>query len=444
MPHPLDGRAFTVPIERLSTEGAGVAHLGADAGDFAGMTVFVSGAVPGDAARVEITAGHARFAEARLVAVEVPSPRRVTPRCRWFGACGGCTWQMMDPAFAAQAKADGVVEHMRRIARIDPVPAPRLVTESPWGFRRTARMLIRDDVAGFRAPGTHDRIQLVTADAQPDEADCPVLTPALWALFTAVGGAVRAAGVPFGEVMLSHIPEAGAWGGRVWSNTPLDPAPFERVVAAHAGTAGLSLFHHDHEVIVGETYIPFTAPDDPLHPQVMRIDGFLQAGARVHGEMLRTVAAWCAAAAPRRVLELFSGAGNFTRVLAAPGRRVDAVEGSPGAAAAARLNAERLPGTVVTLRAAVRPELARTFARDDAGGPPDLIVLDPPRTGSPEAVAVISVLKPRTVISISCEPSTHARDAAGLAADGYRLTELVVVDQFPHTRHVETLALFQR
>jgi 23S rRNA (uracil1939-C5)-methyltransferase len=322
-----------------------------------------------------------------------PSPSRVAPPCPHFVAgCGGCQWQHVARAeqlAAKQALVAGALRKLEGLA-IHPVanPAPDL------GWRRRARFHVIAGTAGLYREGTHD---VVPIDR------CPQLDPALDAAYAAV----VAASPPAGELslVLGHQGHVAVGTTKPWKSA-------ERLLGV-AGIVGLQC----GPAAIGEPIIELEpglwgGPHD-----------FAQASAAGNAELVRLARA--ALPAQRgALLELYAGAGNLTRGLVADGWRVTASDAIAPARPPAGADYLALPA-------------ADALAR--AEGPFDAIVLDPPRTGAADAIDGIVRHAPATVVYVSCDPATLARDAQRLAAAGYRATDAWPVDLMPQTAHVEVV-----
>jgi len=328
-----------------------------------GRVTFVPRSAPGDRVRVRIAKQTRSFARADVVEVLEPSPSRVTPPCPHFVAgCGGCAWQHVDRPAQLAAKQAIVAGALRKLdVRIHPIadPAPA------YGWRRRARFHVADGQVGLYAYGTRELVPI---------AHCPQLVPAL--------DAALAGYRPQGDGELALL--LAADGTAVV--TQEQPGP---VVEVEPGL--------------------WLGPWD-----------FAQASADGNRALIELVRA--ALPAPGRALELYAGAGNFTRALVADGWDVTPSDVVPPS--------RPPPGFE-------RGSAAEVLAR--VAGPFDAIVLDPPRTGAADAIAGIVHHGPKTIVYVSCDPATLARDAERLVTAGYRATDAWPVDVMPQTAHVEVV-----
>jgi 23S rRNA (uracil1939-C5)-methyltransferase len=377
-------------IESLAAGGDGVAR----APD--GRVVFVPFTAPGDLARVAIRERRARWLRGEAVELLEPGPGRTDPLCPVFGTCGGCDWQHLAYDTQVDAKRTLLRDAIERIARL-PVPARFAFhgSPAPYGYRSRARVAAERGRVGFRRRRSHSICAV---------SRCPILVPALdaplarladsppgaeaeWELTAGAGGHVSVARLP--------VRDSGDW--------------------VEIETAGERL-----RISAGS---------------------FLQANEALRGALAASVVE--AAGADGVCLELFAGAGFFTLPLARRFVRVVAVEANPGAVADLEENlaAAGLVGVEIVAAPVERALEGRELASVD----PDVVVLDPPRTGlPPEAREALAALGAPRVVYVSCDPATLARDIAVLGDRGYALTALDGFDLFPQTAHVEAVALLER
>ncbi|TMQ02833.1 MAG: class I SAM-dependent RNA methyltransferase [Deltaproteobacteria bacterium] len=385
-------RAATAPVRiDITALAAGGDGVGRDAG---GRVTFVPRAAPDDRLRVHVVHETASYARAEIAEIETPGASRVAPPCPHFRErCGGCQWQHVARAAQLTAKQAIVAGALRKLAgvRIHPIadPAPAL------GWRRRARFHVAQGRAELYALGS-DRVLPID--------HCPQLEPALDAAYAVV----RAATPPDGELalVLAHDGRIAVATERAWRGAA-------RLVG-RAGIAGVLA----GDVASGEVVLEiepglWSAPWD-----------FAQASAAGNAALVAQARS-ALGRGPGRLLELHAGAGNFTRGFVAEGWDV-----TPSDVAAPP---RPPPGFVA---GAAHDVLARL------AGPWDAIALDPPRTGAAEAIDGIVRAAPRTIVYVSCDPATLARDAARLA--GYRATDAWPLDVMPQTAHVEVVMRLER
>jgi 23S rRNA (uracil1939-C5)-methyltransferase len=400
-------------IERLGARGDGIAQ-------YRGRPVYVPFTAPGDRVRVALAGGGSEGTAARLVEIVRPGAARTVPPCRHFGSCGGCAFQHVAAGTYAEAKRSLVVDALARhgLGAAPVAPLRRL----PAGTRRRARFAVRRGRIGFQARASHEVVAL---------EECVVLAPSIVALLPALrrlGGNVGYS-VTLADAGLDVVADRGA--------TP-DLAALEALAdfAERADLARLS-WRVDGEPVPVAQRRPVRVV---LHGIAVDLppDAFLQATPEAEAALAELVLDGLGDA--QRVADLFSGIGTFTFALATRAR-VHAVEGAAPALAALRAAANRSGGARISVEArdlATRPLAPEELAVYDA------VVFDPPRAGAKAQAAALAGSPVPRVIAVSCNPATFARDAATLAAGGYRLERVAPVDQFVWSPHVELVAVFAR
>ncbi|MCB9544667.1 MAG: class I SAM-dependent RNA methyltransferase [Myxococcales bacterium] len=402
-------------VERLAADGEAIAR----APD--GRVVFLWGAAPGDRVEVQLDRVRKRHAHGHVVRRLADGPDRVPAPCPHAEVCGGCPWQGIDRATQRAALARHV-GHLLQRAVGHPVEVDVVPTAAGLGWRSTARLHWQDGRLGYHG---HRTATVLDVDA------CPVLAPPLDTLLATVRATLGPHLRGTGTLRLSAGP--GAEAGTVHLAGPLPPAlaAAARTLPGLPGCQGvvLELFGKRPERLGKTENLIGGVP----HPA----DAFLQA----HGP---GAAALVAAVldrlpTPGPLLELYAGSGAFTVPLAQRGHRVTAVE-FQGAAAQALAETARATGLPIDARAgdAAQPP------RQADGRPFPIALLDPPRAGAADAVAALHAAGTERLIYVACDPATLARDVGWLAARGWRLLEAEIHDLFPHTGHVETLAVLAR
>jgi len=386
--------AELVEITSLAAGGEGVAR------EASGRVLFVRGAVPGDLVRARVVEPHKRFARAEIAELVRTSALRVEPRCRVHGECGGCGWQQI--AYPAQLEAKRAIlrDALVRVAgvKLETLAAPVEIEPSPepYGTRTRARLLWSDGRVGYRRGRSHELVAT---------SECPILAAPLARALARLATQPPRGG---GELELACGDDRGASisGARV-------PGFEERAIT-------------------------LTTPGGEV---AISPGGFFQAHATLRRALAETVLAHAGRGA--RALELYAGAGFFTLGLAARFADVIAVESEPRAADDLRANLARAGRTNVRVR--VERAARALKSADVARLAPELVVLDPPRTGVGEGeAAALAKLGARRIVYVSCDPATLARDARVALAAGYRLASCQGFDLFPQTPHLEALAVLEK
>ena len=397
-------------ITALAAGGDGVGR------DDRGRVTFVPRTAPGDRVRVEIVEERKSFARGEVVDIVTASGDRVEPPCAHFRqSCGGCQWQHVTRAAQLGAKQALVGNALRKLGvPTEPIADPC----SPYGWRRRARFHVMGGKLGLFELASHRVLPI---------AACPQLEPEL----DAARAQVAASSPPDGELALvrGHRGEIAVGVQRPW-----------KLAARLVGRAGIV------GVIAGER-----SHGEPVIEIEPGLSGgpwdFAQASAAGNAALVGLARA-AVGHGPGTLVELYAGAGNFTRTFVADGWEVVASDVAAPAHAVDRNSAP--------LRGAARPGEAGAFdgVRFEVGAAPDVlarldvrpdvVVLDPPRTGALDAIAGIAKLAPRAIVYVSCDPATLARDAGKLVEAGYRAERAWPVDLMPQTSHVEIVMLLRR
>lgn len=399
-----------------------MAHGGAAMGRHEGRVIFVPYAIPGERVRVRITEDKDRFAYAEPVEVLTSSPDREEPPCPHFGVglCGGCQWQHI--AYPAQLafKQAVMADQLQRVGKIDNPPVrPTLPAPSPWGYR--AHMTFTASAEGKLGFWSANRERLIPIET------CYILHPDLMALF--------------GQLDLD-APEIT----RVRFQIGSDPNDAMLVLETEDDLPpeialdlplSVNFLLSDNEPVnlIGSTCTIYDILERRFR---VTAGGFFQANPPVAEMLVQEVLDRLDLRGEETVLDLYSGVGLFTAFLAEQAGLVISVESYPPAATDAEVN---LAGcdNVDIVEGSVESVLP------DVAGPIDAAVVDPPRTGlGVDVVDELARLAPPTLIYVSCDPATLARDSARLIKKGYRLLDLQPVDMFPQTFHIEAVALFGR
>lgn len=431
---PLPAGEFPADIIDLDHDGRGVARID-------GKATFIADALPGEQVRFEYVQVSRDVDEGQCVAVDVASPHRVEPGCPHFGLCGGCSMQHLDPAQQIIFKQKQMLDQLERIGRVKPQEVVAPLTGPIWGYRRRARLGVKrvpkkgGVLVGFRERRSHFLAQL---------QGCEVLDPRVGRKLTALGELIDslsiAQRVPQIELACA---DTVALVFRVLE--PPTEADRERLIA-FAAEHGFDIYLQPGGP---KTIHPLTevsplsySPDGSALRLQFEPTDFIQVNGVISERMVNQSLDWLDLQPGERVLELFCGLGNFSLPLARRGAEVLAVEGDDGLVQRARDNAER-NGLSVRFEKA---DLFNTAADVDwLQQPFDKVLLDPPRAGAREILPAVAKQKPSHIVYVSCHPGTLARDAGTLVHEyGYTLARAGVMDMFPHTGHVESMALFVR
>lgn len=453
----MSNQRLTVNVEKLDINGVGVAH-------WQNKAIFIAGALPNEVVDVKIIEQKSKYARAKLISIAKQSDKRIEPQCQHFGVCGGCDLQMLDieeqltfkqnkvsDLFSRFFSAQGMA---RKIAEKDlPWQAP--IKSSPWHYRRKARIGVQFDkkshaTIGFRQKSTN---QLAAIKS------CPVLVEPLNAIFPLlkkllVQLTVKSA-IGHIEVIKADIIETKTAEQRQSDNhvvlvirqlKPMNEAdiklwqsyaqqycwyvvidngnkqaPLAGIKEAYASVLSYSL--------ADKSKIYFASSD------------FIQINHQVNNAMISQALSWLNLLPSDNVLDLFCGLGNFSLALAKHSRHVVGVEGVQVMVDKASHNA-RVNG--IDNCQFYQADLNSNWLLDSWAKAQvfDKVLLDPARAGAEQAVSQIAKLHIPSVLYVSCDPATLARDSAILISKGYKLEKISLMDMFAQTKHVETMVLF--
>lgn len=427
-------------IESLSHEGRGVAHID-------GKAVFISGALPGEKVTFIYTSKRRSHDEGRIEEVLEASADRVEPKCQHYAICGGCSLQHLSSEAQIQYKQKSMLESLKHLGNVEPQEIFEPITGDSWGYRRKARLgakfVIKKDkvLVGFR-----ERHGGFLADIQGCEVLHESVGKNLEAFQQMMYGMDSRDSTPQIEVAVGDAATALI----IRHLKPLSTSDQEKWVEFAK--------EYDYQLYLqpkGPDTVHCIYPDNPelyyqhesfntkvnLGPQ-----DFFQVNSSINHQMVPRAVELLKLTGKERVLDLFCGLGNFTLPIARNAAHVTGVEGDlimvRRAREAAIANdientdyfACNLMGTELELKS--EPWLKQQF---------DCILLDPPRSGAKEIIEHFGKLKAKRIVYVSCHPATLARDAGELVhTHGYKLLGAGVMDMFPQTAHVESIAVFEK
>ena len=422
----------------LAHDGRGIAHVD-------GKATFIEDALPGERVEWRRTKRGRNFDEGRLERVITPSPYRVIPRCIHFGVCGGCVLQHLSSEQQLVFKERQLFESLERIGKVTPgerLPALRAQT---WAYRRRARLGARwvpkkgKVIVGFR-----ERSATLLADL----TRCEVLTAEVGQLIEPLSKLLTSLSIRdrIPQIEVAHAETAIALVMRVLA----EPTPEDRhALAEFVRTYGIELYLQPGGY---DTVAKFEGEPRPLSYRLPKFDveivfeptDFIQINGPLNERMVEHAVALLSPAPEEDVLDLFCGLGNFSLPLARHARHVVGVEGEGSLVARAKQNALRNGIDNIEFFAAnlasedlrALPWAQRSYAK---------VLLDPPGAGAREALPLIAASGATRVVYVSCHPGSLARDAGLLVHEhGFALKAAGVMDMFPHTAHVESIAVFER
>ncbi|TDN58549.1 23S rRNA (uracil(1939)-C(5))-methyltransferase RlmD [Scandinavium goeteborgense] len=414
---------ITVTVSDLDPFGQGVARHN-------GKALFINGLLPGESAEIRIAEDKKQYARGQVKRRLNDSPEREKPRCPHFGVCGGCQQQHASVALQQRSKQRALARMMKR-------DVDEVLSASPWGYRRRARLSVNYQPKtqhlqmGFRKAGSNDIVEVT---------QCPVLVPTLEALLPAVRDCLASLSA---VRHLGHVELVQADNGPLMvlrHTAPLsaaDKAKLEQFSHSHQLALWLAPQSDSIEHVNGE--LPWYSSDG-LRLTFSPRD-FIQVNDGVNQRMVETALVWLDVQPQDRVLDLFCGMGNFTLPLAKRAASVVGVEGVPALVEKGLQNAEQNNLHNVTFFHENLEEDVTQQAWAQNGF--DKILLDPARAGAPGVMQHVVKLAPARVVYVSCNPATLARDSEVLLAAGYQIQRLAMLDMFPHTGHLESMVLFE-
>ncbi|MGA8764752.1 MAG: 23S rRNA (uracil(1939)-C(5))-methyltransferase RlmD [Candidatus Sulfotelmatobacter sp.] len=411
-----------------------------------GKAVFVPFVLSGEKIEASLTEEKPGFARARAQAIVEASPHRVRAGCPYFGHCGGCHYQHAEYEHQLAIKEEILRENLRRIAKLELACEIKVHPSPPWNYRNRARLQVQarpEFAAGYFEMASH---RLLAVE------ECPISSPLINRGITALWLTGRTGKVPEGVreveffadagdaqllVELACANEARRAVVRAWAEELRAALPEIVGVVAFRGTKPGS---QDLLIAVGAAELTYRTQQAAFR---VSAGAFFQTNRHLIDELVQTVVA---GSSGDLALDLYAGVGLFSTALACNVRHIVSVESSQTAVADLEYN---LPSNGKAIQAATEPFLSQLDAKGREGKgavlpsvfrAPDLAVVDPPRAGLGERVArLLAALAAPSVVYVSCDPATLARDLVPLLAEGYRVERADIVDLFPQTYHVESV-----
>lgn len=411
-----------------------------------GKTIFVDGALPGETVEYASFRRKPNYELAHLVSVLKPSVARVQSRCPHFGICGGCAMQHIEPSAQVAAKQRVLEDSLWHIGRVRPESILPPIHGEAWGYRHRARLSVRKiERKGGVLIGFHEKRSSYIADMKT----CAILPPHVSALLMPLRELIDSLSV---AERLPQLELAVGEHCTVFVLRILDPL-------TAADEKRLRDFADRHQIIfylqpkgpdsayrfypVDGPRLSYTLPEFGLELDFKPTD-FTQVNHAVNRVLVRRALRLLDPQPGERIADMFCGLGNFTLPIACSGASVVGVEGSPALVKRGRESAvanglgERVEFGVANLFECTEASVAKL-------GRFDKMLIDPPREGAVELVKALGADAPRRIVYVSCNPATLARDAAVLVSiKGYRFISAGVINMFPHTAHVESIAVFER
>ena len=425
-------------IESLSHEGRGIARV-------EGKTVFVNGALPGEDALFQYKKQRPKYDEAHALEITNPAAERVEPKCEFFGLCGGCSLQHMQHDKQIEHKQSVLMEQLEHIGKVKPGSIIPPLTGPVWGYRRKARLGVKYvDKKERLLVGFREKYSPFVADMN----SCEVLHPSVGLLIEPLQCLITELS------LIKQIPQI-----EVAIGDEVTALIFRHLADFNDEDIGkLKVFAEQHDVDIylqsggldsvvplpGTTarQLSYSLPEFDVTLNFLPTD-FTQVNLEINRAMVPRALELLEVNSEDSVLDLFCGIGNFTLPLARKAVNVLGIEGEHGLVERAKQNAALNNIDNVEFRAI---DLAKDDLNEDfLKGGFNKLLLDPARNGAQEIIEKMNLKSIERIVYVSCNPSTLARDAGILVNDkGFKLEQAGVMDMFPHTTHVESIAVFNR
>ena len=448
MPDPI------IKIESLDMEARGVGHLPNEDGS-PGKVIFVEGALPGETVSFSSYRRKSKWEAARMTALHSESALRVRPKCPWFGVCGGCAMQHIEPSAQVAAKQRVLEDNLAHIGRVRPELMLRPVHGPTWEYRYRARFSVRRVVKkGGILIGFHERKSGFITDMLSCEVVPRHVSNLLPALRELIGSLSQPDKFPQIELAIGEH-EGSRTTALVLRNMVPLVAQDEKALIAFAQAHQIDWWLQPagpdsaFPFYPAQSRLRYTLPEFGIEMPFKPTD-FTQVNHQINRVLVATAVRMLDPQPNDRIADLFCGLGNFSLPLARRSRAVVGFEGSASLTARAAENAghnglsERVTFQTRNLFELQAQDLAEM-------GKFDRFLIDPPRDGAAAVCEALAALKgsnpelrPKRIVYVSCSPSTLARDAGTLVREaGYALRQAGVVNMFPHTAHIESIALFE-
>lgn len=432
---------------KMSLQVTQLDHLGAGIGHHDGKIIFVPGALPGEMTQVQVIEQKKRHARAKLLKVVSPSDDRVLPLCPHYEQCGGCDLQHLDIEKQRQHKEEALVDLMAKLSNARSESLSSALVGAPWHYRRRARLATYYDKGtkqtslGFRAQSSK---QVIKID------QCPVLATPLSELISPLSALLNSLS---GKKALGHVELIEADNGLfsvIRTTKELSTNDISKV-SEFAKQHHVKLIIQGNEsdlTLIGDELKSLASGDEELPHYGLGDDvklsftpgNFVQVNAQMNQAMVEQAVDWLSVKADENVLDLFCGVGNFSLPLAKRGGKVIGVEGVPEMVHQAKINAKL---SHLTNASFFHTDLSADISKESWLGKVDKLLLDPARAGAFESLQWLKKMKPKSIVYVSCNPASLARDSEPLLKHGYKLVKLGLVDMFPQTHHIEAMALFE-
>jgi 23S rRNA (uracil1939-C5)-methyltransferase len=429
-------KTYELNIESLSHEGRGIAHLDE-------KVIFVSGALPGETVLADRTFSRAKFEEADVKEVLKPAENRIAPKCEVFGVCGGCSFQHLSSEDQIGAKGEWLKDAFKGQAKIEPKHWLEPLQVQSWGYRRKARLGVRyvakkeKVLVGFR----EKKSGFIT-----NMSRCEVLHPSLGDNLEVLAKYIEQLSV---KSQVPQLEVAVAENDTVLILRHLEPLTEqdEQILLVCANELKINFYTQSGgadtvKPLDQPALLTYSHPDHDIVMEFLPTD-FTQVNFKLNQKMINLALEMLDLNEKDEVIDLFCGLGNFTLPIAKYARHVVGVEGDLGLIERAKYNAEQ---NAISNADFYKADLFKEVEGFEwfRGKSYNKALIDPARSGAIEIVELLPKLGVERLVYVSCNPATLARDTAKLIELGYKLETAGVMDMFPQTAHVESIALFTK
>jgi len=431
-----------VVIEDLSHDGRGIARIN-------GKVMFVNGALPGETVIVKHTGGTKNFEEGMTLEVLKASADRVEAKCKFYDSCNGCTMMHLAPEKQIEFKQNTLKQNLLKMAKLQPESWMPALTDVSWNYRRRARLSVRWVIAKDKVMvGFREKNGRYVADMDY----CEILQKPLDDLLKPLAQMIEQLTI---RQHIAQIEASIADEDVALIFRHLKPIGFEdeKILLAFAENNKVRIYSQskgpntivemiDSKQPHSSKALYFDMPKYNVRMEFLPSD-FIQVNAKMNDKMIAQAMTLLDVQKDDVILDLFCGLGNFTLPLATQVKTVVGIEGEPSLVERAQHNAQLNQLDNVTFHVAdlrKNHEQSDWFKQDY-----NKVLIDPPRSGAWEVLPLIAQTKAKTLLYVSCHPASLARDTDRLVHEfGFKLIKAGVMDMFPHTSHVESIALFVR
>lgn len=435
----IDQQTSTTKIERLSHDGRGIATI-------ANKKIFIAGALPNETVSFQITQKRSSYNLGTITDIVTPSEQRCEPPCVHFGICGGCALQHMHTDLQLSLKQQTLLDQLNHFGKVQPATLLPPISGNNLAYRRKARLGVKYVIKKEKVlVGFREKSSRYLADL----TQCEILHPKVGHRLIELAELVRSLtiyqAIPQIEVAIGDSDAALVF-------RCMQPLTFEdrEILINYGKTHDFHIYIQPNSPAAIEKIYPntagqrlrYTLPDQGLEFLFHPLD-FTQINLETNRLMVNQALKLLNVTSEEKVLDLFCGIGNFTLALAKLAAHVTGIEGEPEMVARAMENAahNHIENVTFTTTNLMADHQVAAWTKKNY----DKILLDPPRAGAKEILPLLANLGATRIVYVSCNPATLARDAGELVHNyGYQLKEVGVINMFPHTAHIEAMAVFDK